>query len=150
MLLNLSQGQLNLRGGGGIAVRSSKGFQWQLNVSWLTGRAYRSSAPEALPPPPPHQDQNLLTKNHQPIPSEPVTESTFRSQGASLSWKLIRWQLRYDSEFSEDSRTFTISSGSVSSVLIVEDGMCGHSRTQRAYHLENSLMDALCALDKMT
>ncbi len=75
MLLHLNQGQLNLRGGGGITVRSSTGFQWQLNASWLTGRAYRSSAPEALHPP----DQNLTVKNHHQNASEPVTESTFTS-----------------------------------------------------------------------
>lgn len=42
--------------------------QWQPNVSWLTGRAYRSSAPEA----------RLLPAKHLHPNPEAVTESTFR------------------------------------------------------------------------
>lgn len=58
-----------------------------------------------------------------------------------------QWLLGYDSKFQirEDSRTEN-SSSSVTSVMILEDGMCGHSNTLQQRSIQRTLMAALIRL----
>lgn len=83
----------------------------------LWAHAHRSSAPEAQLAP------NLPATTHHPHHSELVTESTRRSYSSYWLQKIILWILRENLGDHLYKYSFT-------SVLIAEDGMCGHHRTQ--------------------
>lgn len=82
----------------------------------FTGRAYRSSAPEAVPPP-----KNLPAVRRRNIIQFLSLRAHF-DHGALAPQRTSSWLLL--------CRTLTMSSGSVTSALLAEDGMCGHVRAR--------------------
>lgn len=92
-------------------MRPSADAQWQLNVCCsqvvLVGAQLLKARPPNLPP---------------NIQSKPLSAGLRKPNENSSVFKLI---------LGDDSRTFIVGSGFVTFLSTAEDGMCGHSRTQR-------------------